>query len=55
MEKLIAQWPGALGVILIGGGLYMCMRPPFFISPVALCFALGIASPGYWGFADGNG
>lgn len=59
VERLIAQWPGALGVILVGLGLLIIWEVHQggrnSGSREGLLFiVMGIVALGYWSFADRN-
>ena len=57
-EKLLAQWPGFVGAICIAlalGYVWYCKKYPphiLYFRPVVVLIACGIASLGYWAFAN---
>jgi hypothetical protein len=59
-EIVIAQWPGALGLLFIAAGLGVVWQayafPPhvLYIKLVAVLIACGMAALGYWAFANND-
>jgi hypothetical protein len=60
LEKVLAQWPGVAGLILIAAALgyvwYAKTYPPhiLYFRPVIVTIALGIVLIGYWTFASNS-
>lgn len=58
-DKLVAQWPGFLGLVLVGAAMFWLWYVHthggiIFVKVVALMFGLGFASMGYWALANRN-
>ena len=55
-EKVVAQWPGALGLLLLCLGMLIVWQIGGYLGSrlgIGL-MALGIASMGYWALANRN-
>ena len=59
LEKLLAQWPGLVGLLLIGWGVLWVWYVHTYggyinFGACGLIFGLGIAALGYWSVANRN-
>jgi len=51
---LIAQWPGVLGLGMIGFAVFIAWQSREGLRGVAWMIGVGIALLGYWAFANNN-
>jgi hypothetical protein len=53
-QTLLAQWPGALGLGMIGFAVFMAWQSQQGLRGVAWMIGVGICLLAYWAFANNN-